>query len=100
MYIFGGIALLILLIANINFINLSNAQSLTRIAEIGIRKVSGAGRRESLVRFLGEGLLVSFMAGVLALLLTSWALPVLNSITGKELHMEALWRISMIPAFV
>ena len=99
-YIFAGIALLILLIANINFINLSNAQSLTRIAEIGIRKVSGAGSRQLLVQFLGEGLLVSFMAGVLALLLTSWALPVLNSITGKELHMDALWRISMIPAFL
>jgi putative ABC transport system permease protein len=99
-YIFAGIALLILLIANINFINLSNAQSLTRIAEIGIRKVSGAGSRQLLGQFLGEGLLVSFMAGVLALLLTAWGLPVLNTITGKELHAGALWRISMIPAFV
>jgi len=48
---------------------------LTRIAEIGIRKVVGSGQPQLLVQFLGEGLLVSFMAGVLALLLTSWAYP-------------------------
>jgi len=99
-YIFAGIALLILLIANINFINLSNAQSLTRIAEIGIRKVSGAGSRQLLLQFLGEGLLMSFVAGSLALLLAIPGLGLLNSVTGKGLGVGVLWTGPMIGALL
>ena len=99
-YIFAGIALLILLIANINFINLSNAQSLTRIAEIGIRKVSGAGARQLLLQFLGEGLLVSCVAGILALFLAIPGLSLLNAVTEKELHPAVLWSGMMIPALL
>ncbi len=99
-YIFAGIALLILLIANINFINLSNAQSLTRIAEIGVRKVSGAGSRQLLLQFLGEGLLVSVVAGILALVLAIPGLSLLNAVTGKALHAAVLWTGMMIPALV
>ena len=90
-YIFAGIALLILLIANINFINLSNAQSLTRIAEIGVRKVSGAGRRELLLQFLGEGLSMSFIAGMLALLMAIPGLSLLNAVAEKNLAVGLLW---------
>ena len=99
-YIFSGIAFLILLIANINFINLSNAQSLTRIAEIGIRKVSGAGARQLLLQFVGEGLLMSALAGILALVLAVPGLSLLNTVTEKELHAAALWSGMMIPALV
>ena len=99
-YIFSGIALLILLIANINFINLSNAQSLNRIAEVGIRKVSGAGSRQLLLQFLGEGWLISCIAGLLAMLLTVLALPLLNDLTGKDLHAGAVWTWSMVPALL
>jgi putative ABC transport system permease protein len=99
-YIFAGIALLILLIANINFINLSNAQSLTRIAEIGIRKVSGAGSRQLLWQFLGESWLLSCAAGLLALGLTRLSLPLLNGITGKDLHGDVLWRWSVLTGFI
>jgi putative ABC transport system permease protein len=99
-YIFAGIALLILLIANINFVNLSNAQSLTRIAEIGIRKVSGAGARQLLEQFVGEGLLMSAVAGLLALVLAIPGLSLLNTVTEKELHATALWSGMMIPALV
>jgi putative ABC transport system permease protein len=99
-YIFAGIALLILLIANINFINLSNAQSLTRIAEIGIRKVSGAGARQLLLQFVGEGLLMSAVAGILALLLAIPGLSLLNAVTEKDLHVAVLWSGMMIPALV
>jgi len=99
-YIFAGIALLILLIANINFINLSNAQSLTRIAEVGIRKVSGAGVRQLLLQFLGEGLLLSFLAGALAFVLAIPGLSLLNAVTQKELHASVLWSGMMIPALV
>ncbi len=99
-YIFSGIALLILLIANINFINLSNAQSLTRIAEIGIRKVSGAGSRQLLWQFLGEGWLMSGMATLLALGLATLSLPLLNQLTEKDLPAAALWNLSIVPGLV
>jgi putative ABC transport system permease protein len=99
-YIFAGIALLILLIANINFINLSNAQSLTRMAEVGIRKVSGAVSRQLLLQFLGEGLLLSAVAGVVALGLAIPGLSLLNAVTGKALGAQVLWSGMMIPALV
>jgi putative ABC transport system permease protein len=89
-YIFGGIAALILLIANINFINLSNAQSLTRINEIGIRKVSGAGTGQLIGQFLGESLLLSLGSCLLAWGLTMLGLPLLNGITGKALGLGSL----------
>jgi putative ABC transport system permease protein len=99
-YVFAGIALLILLIANINFINLSNAQSLTRITEIGVRKVSGAATRQLLLQFLGEGLLMSAAAGILALLLAIPGLSLLNRVTEKELHAGVLWTGMMVPALL
>ena len=99
-YIFSAIALLILLIANINFINLSNAQSLTRIAEIGVRKVSGADSRQLLLQFLGEGLLVCGIAFVLAGLLAVPGLHLLNAVTGKELTAGVLFRGGSILLFL
>jgi putative ABC transport system permease protein len=99
-YIFLAIAVLILLIANINFINLSNAQSLTRIAEIGVRKVSGADSRQLLVQFLGEGLLISGLAFVVALVLTVPGLGLLSVVTGKELRPEVLLRGQVLLVFV
>jgi putative ABC transport system permease protein len=99
-YIFSAIALLILLIANINFINLSNAQSLTRIAEIGVRKVSGADSRALLVQFLGEGLLVCSIAFVLAGVLAVPGLGLLNAATGKDLHAGVLLRGGLISLFL
>ena len=99
-YIFSAIAFLILLIANINFINLSNAQSLTRIAEIGIRKVSGADSRQLLVQFLGEGLLLCGIAFVLAAVLTIPGLGLLNAVTGKTLGVEVLLRGGLIGIFL
>lgn len=98
-YIFSAIALLILLIATINFINLSNAQSLTRIAEIGIRKVSGAGRRQLLVQFLGEGLLLSIFAFVIAVSLAVPGLRLLDAVTGKELGAGVLLRPGLLMVF-
>ena len=98
-YIFSAIALLILLIATINFINLSNAQSLTRIAEIGIRKVSGAGRRQLLIQFLGEGLLLSVCAFVVALALAVPGLRLLDAVTGKELAAGVLLRGGLLLVF-
>ncbi|HEV9036466.1 MAG TPA: FtsX-like permease family protein [Puia sp.] len=99
-YIFSAIALLILLIAVVNFINLSNAQSLTRIAEISIRKVSGAGVRQLLVQFLGEGLLLSLLAFVVALALMAPGLRLLDVMTGKDLGIAVLGRGWILLVFV
>ena len=83
-YIFAGIALLILLIANVNFINLSIARSMTKVKEVGVRKVLGAGKWQLVFQFLCDGLLTSMIAFLLAIVLTESALPVLNQLTNKE----------------
>lgn len=99
-YIFAAIAFLILLIANINFINLSNAQALNRIGEIGVRKVSGADRFQLIVQFLGEGMLISFIALILALGLTLLALPFVGDLTGTPLRAGTLVQGPVMAAFV
>ncbi len=85
LYVYGGLAILILLIACINFINLSTAASLQRAKEVGVRKVLGARRRSLVFQFLGETLLLSFIAFLLSLVLVRLALPYVNSLTGLSM---------------
>jgi len=94
-YIFSAIALFILLIACINYMNLSTARSALRAREIGIRKVIGAERKELIAQFLGESVLVCFAATLLAFCLCYLALPWLNRISGQELSLNLLlkWQI-------
>ncbi|HTJ11921.1 MAG TPA: ABC transporter permease [Dinghuibacter sp.] len=87
-YIFAAIAAMILLIANINFINLSNAQSLTRLGEIGVRKVSGADRKQLIAQFLGEGVLLCALAWLIAWGLAAAALPLADRLTGEVLQLS------------
>ena len=83
--LFGIIAGLILLIACINFMNLSTARSGKRAKEVGVRKVMG-GKRMSLIRlFLGESMLVAFIAGTTGLVLALMVLPVFGTLMGKPL---------------
>jgi putative ABC transport system permease protein len=86
-YIFSAIALLILSIAAINFINLSTARSAGRSREAGIRKVLGSERRQLVRQFLTDSLLLSSMAVALALLLTAIALPWFNRLTAKGIDL-------------
>lgn len=86
--LFSGIALLVLIIACINFMNLSTAQATKRIKEVGIKKAVGIHRRALTFQFLGESTLLSFFALAMALLLVWLVLPEFNSITGKALHLE------------
>lgn len=79
------IAALILLIACINFMNLSTAQSEKRGKEVGVRKVIGANRSSLIKQFLSESILISLIAGVIALILVQLLLPEFNSITEKTL---------------
>lgn len=98
--IFGAIALFILLIACINYMNLSTARSSLRAKEIGIRKVSGALRREIIVQFLSESVLLSYIALILAAALTWLTLPGLNRITGLDLSIQSLLKPAvLIPLF-
>jgi putative ABC transport system permease protein len=84
-YIFSAIALFILLIACINYMNLSTARSVLRAKEIGVRKVVGARRKELIGQFLSESVLVCWMATILAYGLTWLALPFLNKLSGQQL---------------
>jgi putative ABC transport system permease protein len=86
--IMGLIAVFILLIACINFMNLSTAQSARRAREIGIRKVAGASKRKIIVQFLGESLLIVFVAHIIAMILVELLLPGYNNLIGKQLDIN------------
>jgi putative ABC transport system permease protein len=84
-YVFSIIGLFILLIACINFVNLTTARSAERAKEVGIRKVIGAGRLQLTRQFLGESILISFIAFVFATGLCCWILPFFNQLAGKTI---------------
>ena len=87
-YFLGTIAVIILLIACMNYMNLANALALKRMREIGIQKIVGAGRSHLFAQHIGETLLLTFLAMILALLLVEIALPLINRISGKPLAMD------------
>lgn len=86
--LFTLIGFFILLIAGINFMNLSTARASRRFKEIGIKKVVGSGRLALALQFMAESVILSFIALVLALLLVLILLPMFNQITGKHLGFE------------
>lgn len=85
---FAAIALFILLIACINFMNLSTARSEKRAKEVGIRKVAGAPRRLLIGQFLGESIIIAAISGVIALIVVLLSLPAFNTLTQKELSLS------------
>ncbi|WP_295128820.1 ABC transporter permease [uncultured Chitinophaga sp.] len=87
--LFGTIGLFVLLLAVINFMNLSTARSEKRAKEVGIRKAVGSLRSQLVSQFFAESILVSMLALVVALLLAQLALPLFNDIAGK--HISILW---------
>jgi ABC-type antimicrobial peptide transport system permease subunit len=87
-YIFSIIAIFILIIACINFMNLSTARAARRSREIGLRKVSGANRQQIILQFIGESLLITFIAFIAAILLVYLFLPGFNSLSGKILSLD------------
>lgn len=86
--IFGIIAGFILLIACINFMNLSTARSEKRAKEVGIRKVVGAQKGGLIGQFIGESIFLAFLAGVIAILLVQISLPAYNRLIVKELSLD------------
>ena len=95
-YIFSAIALFILLIACINYMNLSTARSALRAKEIGIRKTSGAQRGEIILQFLSESVLITALATLLAIGLTWLTLPALNAAIGQTLSIQSLLTLKVI----
>jgi len=100
-YIFSAIALFILLIACINYMNLSTARSSLRAKEIGIRKVIGARRKELIYQFLSESVLIAWSAILIAFALLYVTLPWLNQISEQQLSINILlkWQV-LIPLFL
>ncbi len=99
-YILSGIALFVLLIACINFVNLTIARSLKRAKEIGVRKVIGSDRKQLIFQFLGESFMLCFIAFTLALLLVQLILPVFNDLSNKALSFSYLFDVKLIVAYV
>jgi len=91
-YVFSFIALFILLIACINYMNLSTARSALRAREIGIRKVVGASRKELVMQFLSESVLLTVLANLLAFSMLYFLLPFLNRLSGEDLSLGVLYK--------
>jgi putative ABC transport system permease protein len=89
-YILSGIALFILLIACINFINLSLSRAMRRSKEIGVRKVMGSSRRQLIIQFLGESFILSLIGCVLAVVIVVACLPEFDELSGKGLEISYL----------
>jgi putative ABC transport system permease protein len=88
--IFSAIALFVLLIACINFMNLSTAKATTRAKEVGVRKVIGARKIDLVRQFIGESLMISFITLLIALALMAAFLPTFNELLGKQFSMDLL----------
>ena len=86
--LFGLIAIFILLIACINFMNLSTARSEKRAREVGIRKVSGATKGSLIFQFISESIILSFLAGLFAIIIVELSLHSFNQLVGKELYID------------
>jgi putative ABC transport system permease protein len=99
-YIFTAIALFILIIASINYMNLSTARSAGRAREVGIRKVLGSFRSQLIRQFLTESMMLCLVSLVLALGLVRLALPFFNGLSGKVLSMSDLGNSAMVGALV
>lgn len=89
-YILSAIAIFILLIACINFINISTAQAATRVKEIGLRKVLGANRSKIIWQFVTENIFLSLISVVLAAVFAAFILPNFNDFVGKKLSLNLL----------
>ena len=96
-YIFSSIALFVLMIACVNFMNLATARSVRRAKEVGIRKVLGAFRRQLIMQFIGEALLITLIATVLAGVAIEILLPLFRSLSALPLEAHYLGAQSILP---
>jgi putative ABC transport system permease protein len=99
-YILSGIAIFILLIACINFVNLTVARSVKRAKEIGIRKVIGSSRKQLIIQFMGESFLLCLFAFVMAVVMVQLILPVFNELSNKALALSYLFDVKLIAGYL
>ncbi len=99
-YILSGIALFILLIACINFVNLSTARSVRRAKEVGIRKVIGSSRKQLMMQFLGESFFLCTIAFLLAIFLVQLLLPLFNNLANKALSLSYSVDAKLIAGYI
>lgn len=99
-YIFSAVALFMLLIACINFMNLSTATAVKRAKEVGIRKVLGSNKNQLRYQFLSESLIATLLAMLFATILVIISLPFYNTISGKELQLDFLWQPIVLVSLV
>src|SRR6202000_3219054 len=99
-YIFSAIALFILLIACVNFMNLSTARSANRAKEVGVRKVLGSLRVNLITQFMIESVLISFISMLLALGLAWLLLPVFNNLAAKQMSIGLFSRPWLAPSML
>ncbi|MBD0333062.1 MAG: ABC transporter permease, partial [Chitinophagaceae bacterium] len=99
-YIFSAIAIFILLIACVNFMNLSTARSSNRAREVGVRKVLGSNRQNLITQFLSESILISFIALLLALGIAQLMLPYFNQLSGKDIHIGLFSKPWLFPSLI
>ena len=95
-YIFAAVALFIMLLACVNFMNLATAQSSKRAKEIGIRKVLGSERKQLVGQFLAEAFLYTFFAAVIAVVVVMFVLPAFNNLADKALDPGTFLNISTL----
>jgi len=98
--IFGVIAIFILVIASINFMNLSTARSISRAKEVSLRKVVGSGRRQLIRQFLFESVFLSLVSLGLALILVLYLLKPFNTLMNLNIAYEDIFRWYMLPLFI
>ena len=98
-YMFGGIALFILLMAAINFINISIANSLKRSKEVGVRKIAGGSRKQIIIQFLSESAMLCLIAFLLSMILLDVSLPLFNSLTDKQLDLAEAFDMKVTSLF-
>ena len=96
LYIFGIIAVFIIVLACVNFMNLATAQSVKRSKEIGIRKVLGSKRSQLIRQFLSEAVLYTFIATLVAVFLATLLLPFFNELAGKNIPITAVFSLNML----
>jgi len=99
-YLLSIIALFVLLIACVNFINLTIAQSLRRAKEIGVRKVIGGKRKQLIIQFLGESFIITCISFLFAVVLVMLSLPVFNTLSGKALSIYYLLDTKLVAGYM
>ena len=99
-YIFSAVAIFILLIACINFMNLTTARSASRAKEVGIRKVLGTERKFLIFQFLTESTMMAVLSFVLAIIIASLVLPVFNDISDKSMKLASLFSPIILPVLI